>query len=135
MNHQFTLLSASSATTRLAKSRAVFGATISAFTLALGLFAAAPAQAQAANDTVAIKIKDHKFEPANFEIPADKKIKLVITNQDATPEEFESDDLRREKLVPAGKEVVVFIGPLKPGVYKFKGEFNPTTAQGTVTVK
>ena len=36
-----------------------------------------------------IVIKDHKFEPAELKLPADKWIVLTVDNQDATPEEFE----------------------------------------------
>lgn len=80
-------------------------------------------------------IKDHKFLPAALEIPAGQKVKLVIENQDATAEEFESHDLKREKIVAAQSSISVYVGPLTPGVYKFFGEFHEETAQGTLTVK
>ena len=32
-----------------------------------------------------IVIKNHRFEPAEITVPAGKKVKLVIDNQDATP--------------------------------------------------
>lgn len=89
----------------------------------------------AQGDVFTIKIKDHRFDPDTIEIPSDKKVKLIIINQDKTAEEFESDDLRREKMIPAGKEVTVLIGPLRPGTYKFVGEYNPSTARGVVVVK
>ena len=55
----------------------------------------------AAEDTdVQLVIREHKFVPAEITVPARKKIKLVIENQDATAEEFESDQLNREKVVP-----------------------------------
>jgi hypothetical protein len=99
-------------------------------------FAAAFTTVAYADDSVfALKIKDHRFEPERLEIPADKKVKLAILNMDNTAEEFDSDDLHREKLIPAGKEGVVFIGPLKPGTYKFIGEYNQATAHGVVVVK
>ncbi len=82
-----------------------------------------------------IIIKDHKFTPANLEIPANEKVKLIVENQDKTAEEFESHDFNREKIIAAGKSGIIFIGPLKPGVYKYFGEFNPDTAKGTITVK
>ncbi|MGI9132756.1 MAG: cupredoxin domain-containing protein [Rhodoferax sp.] len=85
--------------------------------------------------TFTLTIKDHQFSPSTLEIPAGKKVQLLVQNQDATPEEFESDALRREKVIPGGKQAVISIGPLRPGSYPFKGEFNPTTAQGTVVVR
>lgn len=82
-----------------------------------------------------LQIKEHHFEPATIELPAHKNIKLIIKNLDATAEEFNSDDLHREKVIPAEREGVVYIGPLDPGTYKFTGEFNPSTAVGSVIVK
>jgi plastocyanin len=75
-------------------------------------------------------IKDHRFEPAELQVPAGKKLKLVVENQDATPEEFESHSLKREKVVAAGGTITVLIGPLEAGTYDFFGEFNPKTATG-----
>ena len=82
-----------------------------------------------------IIIKDHKFFPQNLEIPARIKVKLVVENQDQTIEEFESHDLNREKIIGGKKSAKIYIGPLESGVYKYSGEFNPKTAQGTITVK
>ena len=79
-----------------------------------------------------IVIKNHQFDPAELTVPAGKKIKLVIDNQDPTPEEFESYDLNREKIVTGNGTISVFIGPLKPGEYKYFGEFHQDTAQGII---
>lgn len=82
-----------------------------------------------------ITIKDHKFSPDVVEIPADTKVKLVVKNEDKTPEEFESHDFNREKVIPGGATANIFVGPLKAGEYKFFGEFNEKTAQGKIVVK
>lgn len=82
-----------------------------------------------------IRIKDHLFMPSKLEIPANKKVKLEIINEDSTPEEFESYGLNREKVIMGNRKGIVFIGPLKAGVYPFFGEFNPLTAQGSIEVK
>jgi hypothetical protein len=79
-----------------------------------------------------IEIRDHLFLPAELTVPAGKKIKLLVYNRDPTPEEFESYELNREKVIMGSSKAVIFIGPLKPGVYPFFGEFNPKTAQGKV---
>lgn len=89
----------------------------------------------AAIETLKLVIKNHQFEPAVINISKGKKIKLEIHNQDPTPEEFESHELNREKIILGNRKATVFIGPLKPGVYPFFGEFNPKTAQGKVVVK
>ena len=82
-----------------------------------------------------LRIKDHRFVPDVVEIPQGQKVKLEIKNEDPTAEEFESHDLHREKMIPGGKTVVVYVGPLKPGSYSFFGEFNPKTARGSIVVK
>jgi plastocyanin len=91
--------------------------------------------AQAQDRTVALTIKDHKFDPAEFEVPAGAKVKLQVKNADATPEEFDSSQLHREKVIPAGQEASIVIGPLKPGRYEFVGEFHKETARGAIVVK
>lgn len=75
-------------------------------------------------------IKDHKFEPAELHVPAGKKIKLRVRNDDKTIEEFESHSLNREKLIMGGRTVTIWVGPLKPGSYDFFGEFHMDTALG-----
>jgi len=82
-----------------------------------------------------IVIKDHRFTPADLEVPAGTKIRLVVVNQDPTPEEFESYDFDREKIVPGNGRIVVFVGPLKPGTYEYFGEFNMATARGRLIAK
>ena len=74
------------------------------------------------------------FAPTEVTAPAGKKIKLIIENQDATAEEFESYALNREKIVAPGARIVVFVGPLKPGRYEFFGDFNQKTARGWLVV-
>lgn len=94
-----------------------------------------PTVAQAEQAPIELSIKDHRFEPAEFKVPANTKVKLIVKNLDPTPEEFESYELKREKVIPGGASVTLFIGPLKPGVYPFFGEFNQATAQGRVIVE
>jgi hypothetical protein len=57
---------------------------------------------------------------------------LIISNEDATAEEFESFSLNREKVVRAGQSITIFLPPLKPGRYDFFGDFHPDTTKGTV---
>lgn len=102
-----------------------------AFALAIGCTTLAAFPVLAAEE-VTIVIKDHKFEPARVEVPVGKKIKLIIDNQDATPEEFESHELKREKVIQGNSQGVVLIGPLESGEYPFFGEFNEATAQGVI---
>ncbi len=89
----------------------------------------------AADADYTLVIKDHRFEPSELSIPAGKKVKLRIENNDATPEEFESYSLNREKVISGYGTANIYIGPLESGRYPFFGEFNKATAQGIIIVK
>lgn len=91
--------------------------------------------AEAPTGEFTLTIRDHKFEPAELVVPAGQKVKIKVVNADATPEEFESHELNREKVIPGNATAMIFVGPLKPGEYPFFGEFNPKTAQGKLVVK
>ncbi len=91
----------------------------------------APAQDAEARLT----IRAHRFEPSELVVPAGRKVKLVIDNQDDTAEEFESYELNREKVVPPKGQVSIYVGPLQPGRYPFFGDFHKDTAQGVLIAK
>ena len=82
-----------------------------------------------------LTIKEHQFQPTEVVIPSGVKIKLVIENQDATPEEFDSHDLNREKVIAGHSTATIFIGPLTPGRYAFIGEFHQATAKGVIVAQ
>ena len=89
----------------------------------------------AADEPATILVIDHqKFVPAQLNIPAATKTKIIIRNQDAVPIEFESYDLSREIVVPGHGEASIYIGPLEPGSYQFFNDFDHDM-QGTVIVK
>jgi len=94
-----------------------------------------PSVALAADAEFTLVIKDHKFQPTEITVPSGKKIRLRIENQDATPEEFESNVLNREKVIAGNGKATLYIGPLEPGRYKFFGEFNKDTAYGEIVVQ
>lgn len=79
-------------------------------------------------------VEGHKFTPERLEIPAGKKVKLLVENKDATPTEIESETLKVEKVVPGKGKATLFVGPLKPGEYKYFDEYNPKTT-GVVVAK
>jgi heme/copper-type cytochrome/quinol oxidase subunit 2 len=102
---------------------------------AFALIAGSASPAFAADDSYSVTLKDHKFSPAELTIPANKKVKVTVKNMDSTPAEFESDDFKAEKVIPAGKAVDVWIGPLKPGTYEFHDEYHETESKSHLTVK
>lgn len=83
----------------------------------------------------AITISNHTFQPSELSVPAGKKFKLLVKNLDPTAEEFESHDLQREKVIPGRSEAILVLGPLKPGTYKFVGEFHEKTAKGSLIAR
>lgn len=106
----------------------------------LTVAALAPAAALAADKQDTAKeyklvIENHRFQPGQITIPANQIVRFLVENRDATPEEFDSRDLDREKVLMGNSKGKVFIGPLKPGRYKFRGEFHDATAQGIVIAK
>lgn len=96
------------------------------------LCAGLPHHALAA-DTFALVIKDHKFTPSEVTVPAGERFRIEVENRDSTPAEFESSDLRVEKIIVPGGKITVMAGPLKPGAYKFFDDYHPDTANGTIT--
>ena len=104
--------------------------------LAVALLLSASLGAFAAGEPeLKLAIENHKFIPDRIEVPVGKKVKLVVENKDATPEEFESETLKVEKVIPGKSSATIFVGPLKAGEYKFVGEFNAKTAKGVIVAK
>jgi hypothetical protein len=91
------------------------------------------AVAALAAESITLTIKDHRFEPSEVSVPAGERFRIEVQNQDSTPAEFESNDLRIEKIVVPGGKIAVMAGPLKPGIYKFFDDYHPDTAKGTLT--
>jgi hypothetical protein len=86
---------------------------------------AAPAFAD--DPVVTITLKDHQFVPSEVPVPAGVKLQLLVKNEQPTTAEFESHSLHREKVVTAGGEITVPVGPLDPGSYEFFDDFHNTT--------
>ncbi len=82
-----------------------------------------------------LTLKNNQFSPQELVVPVDKKVKLIVKNLDATPAEFESYDLKREKIIGGNSEAVIFVGPLKAGKYSYFDEFHQDTTKGTLLVK
>lgn len=100
--------------------------------LAIAALAATASSGRAA-DPVALTLKDHRFVPSAVRAPAGERFRIEVTNQDPTPAEFESNDLKVEKIVVPGGTIGVLVGPLKPGQYTFFDDYHPATT-GSLTV-
>ena len=102
------------------------------FALAIVLAALGMPGAGALAQEFNLVIRNHKFEPQEIRVPAGKRVSIYVTNEDPTPEEFESTALKVEKVIPAKSKGLVRIGPLAPGSYEFIGDFHADTAKGVV---
>lgn len=80
-------------------------------------------------------IRKGHFEPASITVPANTKFRLLIKNEGPGAEEFESIELHKEKVLAPGASSFLIFQPLKPGTYKFFGDFHPETAQGQFIAK
>jgi hypothetical protein len=86
-------------------------------------------------DDLILTLKDHHFTPAELKVKANTRVMITVVNNDATPEEFESKALKIEKVIPGKSKGIVRIGPLKPGRYRFVGEYHEDTAKGVVVAE
>ena len=95
---------------------------------AVALLALASAMPALADDpSFPIAMKNNQFMPSEVQIPAGVKVRLLVHNDNQTVSEFESNQFHREKIVPPGQEITVFVGPLDPGSYEFFDDFHPST--------
>jgi len=105
--------------------------------LAMSLFAAAAGinTAHAADlPTFKLEMNDGKLNPARIEVPAGQRIKIEVHNVGKGAAEFESVQLRKEKVLAPGADSFVVIAPLEPGEYKFFDDFHQS-AQGVIVAK
>jgi plastocyanin len=114
--------------TQMHLSRTIILATGLSMTLGAGLARAADPV------TLQISIRDHRFQPAELRAPAGVPIEIVVRNEDASAEEFESQALKVEKVIAGGRQIVVRLRPLTAGSYPFIGEYHADSAKGVLVV-
>ena len=84
---------------------------------------------------ISLTYKDKKFDPAEISAPANTPIVIKFRNLDKDAMELESDSLKIEKVVAAGKDATIKVKAQKPGRYEFFDEYNEKTARGALVVK
>ena len=101
------------------------------------LFALSSPFAYAAEEMPVFKLsaKDGKFDPLKLEVPAAKRFKIELSNDGKGPMEFESKDLKQEKVLAAGARSSIVINALKPGTYAFFDEYHMDAPKGQIVVK
>jgi plastocyanin len=104
--------------------------------LALTCLVLTVAAASAADDVeIPVTIEKNRFQPDVIKVKAGTPFVLVVTNKDATPEEFESKELRIEKVIPGGKTLKIRVRALKAGSYPFVGDYHEATAKGRIVAE
>ena len=103
--------------------------------LALTCLVFTVAGADAADVEIPVTIEKNRFQPEEIRVKAGTPFVLVVTNKDATPEEFESKELRIEKVIPGGKTMKIRVRALKAGTYPFVGEYHEATAKGRIVAE
>ncbi|MBP6338239.1 MAG: cupredoxin domain-containing protein [Vitreoscilla sp.] len=76
-----------------------------------------------------------KLVPERLEVPAGVRLKLTLRNEGKAPVEFESKELRIEKVLGPNATAVVTVQSLKPGSYKLVDEFHEATSQMQLIAK
>lgn len=111
-----------------------FSVAAAGLVMALSLFAGSPARADDM-PTFQLLMKDGRLFPETLEVPANTKFRLAIKNEGPGAAEFESLELKKEKVLAPGVSSNLIFHPLKPGTYKFFDEFHADTAQGRIVAK
>jgi plastocyanin len=99
-----------------------------AFSIVLALALATPAAAA----EYSLTLKNHRFTPSEIRVKAGTTNDIILKNEDATADEFDSESLKTEKVVAGHATGKIRLRPLAPGRYPFMGEFHAKTAQGVV---
>ncbi len=100
------------------------------------LCAVTPSTGSAADEPVfQIEMKDGVITPARIEVPAKTRFKIIVKNTGKMPAEFESTELRKEVIVPAGGEAPLIIRTLDAGEYKFFDDFQPDAPPALLIAK
>lgn len=111
-----------------------FAVAASGLLLAVSLVAGAAARADDM-PTFKLLMKDGRFLPETLEVPANTRFRLELKNEGPGATEFESIELKKEKVLAPGVTSNLVFFPLKPGTYKFFDDFHPDTAQGRIIAK
>src|SRR6202047_3777776 len=82
-----------------------------------------------------IEFKDGNIAVERLEVPANRRFQLQLRNNGDTPAEFESNELRKEKvLAPRTTSTLVF-RTLDPGEYPFFDDFHPDAPKAVLIAK
>lgn len=81
-----------------------------------------------------VEMENGKLMPETLVVPAKTKFRIIVRNLGNVPAEFESNQLRQEKVLYMGTQGVVIVMPLDAGDYDYFDDFTPG-AKGKITAK
>ena len=85
--------------------------------------------------TYRLECNNGVFTPLKLEVPAGTKFRLEIYNTGTEAVEFESKQLRKEKVLSPKSSSFVVIYPLDPGQYDFFDDFHLSSPHGSIVAK
>jgi hypothetical protein len=102
--------------------------------LSLAAFASAPLRADDA-PSFTLEFHDGKVSPLRVEVPANTRFTLELRNTGDTPAEFESAELRKEKVLSPNSTSILVFRTLDPGEYQFFDDFHPDAPKAVIVAK
>ena len=97
--------------------------------------ASAPSGRAEEDPVFRIEFKDGAVTPRRLEVPANHRLVLELHNVGETPAEFESRELRKEKVLAPGATSTLVIRNLDPGEYDFFDDFHTDAPPAVLVAK
>lgn len=91
--------------------------------------------AQADDPVFRIEFEDGKITPQRLEVPAHTRFKIELINKGKTPIEFESTQLKKEKVVAPDSQTFIVFRTLDPGQYEFFDDFHLDAPHAVLVAK
>ena len=82
-----------------------------------------------------LEFRDGAIAPLRVAVPAERPFKLVLDNVGASPVEFESRDLHKEKVLAPGTSSFMVIRRLAAGEYIFFDDFHLDAPQAVLVAE
>ena len=85
--------------------------------------------------TFTLTLESDIFSPADLKVPAGKAFVLKVINKEKAAVEIEAKDLKIEKVVTVGGEIVARVKAMAPGRYLLVNEYKEETVKTYVIVE
>lgn len=82
-----------------------------------------------------LTFRDGMIIPLQTTVPANRRLKLILINEGDSPVEFESVELRKEKVVAPKVTTSIVIRRLSAGEHVFFDDFHPDAPQAKIVAE